>query len=143
MVLCSAHMLNMDLVTRPVPPLQPPTVPPRSSRAELPTYAEAITSDQDITARARIAPGTHNVLHHIDHSSDLEEARIHFELMSPTRRVRSRDRYERHLRRSRRRASPDNGGISHFHYYQGDINVEQPPWMAETTQMPRSHVRPR
>ena len=57
--------------------------------------------------------------------------------------MRSRDRYERHLRRSRRRDSPDNGGISHFHYYQGDINVEQPPWMAETTQKPRSHVRTR
>ena len=117
--------------------------PHRSSRIDLPTYAEAITSDQGITTRARIAPGTQNVLHHFDYSSDPEEARIHFELASPMRTVRSRERYERHLRRSRRRDSPDNGGISHFHYYQGDINVEQPPWMAETTQIPRSHVRTR
>ena len=50
MVLCSACMLNMDLVTRPVPPIQPPTISPRSSLVELPMYAEAITSDQDITA---------------------------------------------------------------------------------------------
>ena len=50
MVLHSAHMLNMDLVTRPVPPIQPPTIPPRSSLVELPMYAEAITSDQGITA---------------------------------------------------------------------------------------------
>ena len=28
MVLSSAHMLNMDLVTRPVPPIPPPAVPP-------------------------------------------------------------------------------------------------------------------
>ena len=143
MVLCGAHMLNMDLVTRPVPPIQPPTLSPRSSQIELPMYVEAITSDQGITTCARIAPGTQNVLHHVDYSSDPEEARIHFELASPTRRVRSRERYERHLRRSRRRDSPNNGGISHFHYYQGDINVEQPPLMTKTTQMPRSHVETR
>ena len=40
-------MLNMDLVARPVPP---PAVPPRPSLAELPTYDEAITSDQGIAA---------------------------------------------------------------------------------------------
>ena len=108
---------------------------------DLPMYAEAITSDQGITTQARIALGTQNVLHHIDYSSDPEEARIHFELASPTRRVRSRGRYERHLGRSRRRDSPSNGGISHFHYYQGGINVEQPPWMAKTMQIPRSCVR--
>ena len=49
MVLCSAHMLNMDLVTRPVLPMPSLTIPP--SLAELPTtYDEAITSDQGITA---------------------------------------------------------------------------------------------
>ena len=100
-------------------------------------YDEAITSDQGITAWARIAPGTQNVLHHIDYGSDPEEVRIHFELISPTRRMRSRERYERSLQRSRRRDSPDNSGISQYHYYQGDINVEQPPWMAGTTRMPR------
>ena len=123
-------MLNMDLISRPVPPIPPLAVPHRSSLAELPMYDEAITSDQGITAWARIAPRTQNVLHHVDYSSDPEETRIHFELMSPTRRIRSRDRYERSPRRSRRRDSPDNSGISHYHYYQRDINVEQPPWMA-------------
>ena len=143
MVLSNACMLNMDLITRPIPPIQPPILSPRSSWIDLPTYTEAITFDQGITTQARIAPGTQNVLHHIDYSSDSEEARICFELESPTRRVRSRGRYERHLRRSRRRDSPDNGGIAHFHYYQGNINVEQPPWMTKTSQMPRSHVRTR
>ena len=89
MVLRGACMLNMDLVTRPVPPIRPPILSPRSSLIELPTYAEAITSDQGITTRARIPPGTQNVLHHIDYNSDPEEARIHFELVSPTRRVKS------------------------------------------------------
>ena len=87
MVLSSAHMLNMDLVTRPTPPIPPPAVPPRPSFAELPTCDEAITSDQGIAVHARIAPGAQSVLHHIDYSSDPEEARIHFELTSPTRRV--------------------------------------------------------
>ena len=87
MVLSCACILNMDLVTRPIPPIPPPTAPPRLTLAELLTYDEAITSDQGITARTRIAPGAQNVLCHIDFSSDSEEARIHFELTSPTRRV--------------------------------------------------------
>ena len=110
---------------------------------DLPMYAEAITSDEGITTQARIAPGTQNILHHIDYSSDPEEARIHFELASPTRRVRSRERYERYLGRSRRRDSLDSGGIVHFHNYQGDMNVEQPPWITKTTRMSRSCVRTR
>ena len=137
MGLSSARMLNMDLVTRPIPP---PTVPSRPSFAELPTYDEAITSDQGIATHTRIAPGAQNVLHHIDYSSDPEEARIHFELMSPTRRVRSQDRLERSPRRQRR-DSPENSGVSHYHYYQGDINVGQPPWMAGTLRAPRGYAR--
>ena len=78
MVLNSTHMLNMDLISRPVPPIPPLAVTHRSSLAELPTYDEAIMYDQGITAQARIAPRTQNVLHHIDYSSDPEEARIHF-----------------------------------------------------------------
>ena len=50
MVLSSACILNMDLVTKPIPPVSPPDVPPRPSLAELPMYVEAITSDQGITA---------------------------------------------------------------------------------------------
>ena len=137
MVLNSTHRLNMDLISRPVPPIPQPAIPHRSSIAELSMYNEAIMCDQGITAWARIPPRTQNVLCHIDYSSDPEEARIHFELMSPTRRMRSRDKYQRSPRRSRRRDSPENSGISHYHYYQGDIDVGQPPWMAGTTRMPR------
>ena len=57
----------------------------------LPTYDEAILSDQGITARALVVPGVHNVLHEIGYSSDPEEARIHFELTPPSRYVRSRE----------------------------------------------------
>ena len=73
MVLSSTRMLNMDLVTRPTPPIPPPAVPPRPSFAELPTYDEVITSDQGIAVCTRIAPGAQNVLCHIDYSSDPEE----------------------------------------------------------------------
>ena len=141
MVLNSACMLNMDLVTRPIPPTPPPTAPPRLTLAELLTFEEAITSDQGIIVRTRIAPGAQNVICHIDYSSDPEEESIHFELTSPTRRVRSRERPERSPRQQRRRESPENSGVSHYHYYQGDINVEQPPWMAGTTGVPIGHLR--
>ena len=57
----------------------------------LPTYDEAILSDQGITARTQIAPGVHNVLHQIDYSNNAEEARIHFELTSPSRYIRGRE----------------------------------------------------
>ena len=80
-----------------------------------------------------MAPEIQNVLHHLDYSSDPEEVRIHFELASPIRRVRSRERYERYLKRSGRRDSQDGGGITHFHYYQEDINVEQLPWITKST----------
>ena len=120
--------------------MPPPVVPPRPSLAELLTYDEAVTSDQGIPAHTRIAPGAQNVLHHIDYCSDPEETRIHFELTSLTRRVRSQDRLERSPRRQRRRDSPENSGVSHYHYYQGDINVGQPPWMAGTHRIPRGHT---
>ena len=61
-----------------------------TSHHTLPIYDEAILSDQGITARARMVPDIHNVLHQIDYSSDPEEARIHFELTPPSRYVRSR-----------------------------------------------------
>ena len=65
--------------------------PLETSYHNLPTYDEAIPSDQGITVRPRIAPGVWNVLHHIDYSSDPEKARIHFELTSPSRHIRSRE----------------------------------------------------
>ena len=86
MVLNHGHMLNMGSNTRPI---LPSSAPFETSYPDLPTYDEAITLDQGITARTRIAPGVQNVLHHIDYSSDPEEARIHFELTSPLRHTRS------------------------------------------------------
>ena len=139
MVLNRAHMLNMDSTTRPVPPSSAPF---KISYTDLPTYDEAITSDQGITARTRVAPGIQNVLHHIDYSSDPEEARIYFELTSPLRHVRSQDRYAS-PQRLRMKSSPEHHGVSHYHYYHIDINVRQPPWTAEHTIPSRAHTRPR
>ena len=67
--------------------------PFETSYHDLPTYDETIFSDQAITVRSRIAPGVLNVLHHIDYSSDPEEARIHFELTFPSRHIRSHERH--------------------------------------------------
>ena len=83
MVLNCTHM---DSATRHIPPSSAPF---KTSYTDLPTYDEAITSDQGMAARTRIAPGIQNVLHHKDYSSDPEEARIHFELTSPLRHTRS------------------------------------------------------
>ena len=54
MVLNPGHVLNMSSTTRPILPL---SVPFETSYPDLPTYDEAITLDQGITARTRIAPG--------------------------------------------------------------------------------------
>ena len=62
--------------------------PFETSYHDLPTYDEAVLSDQGITAGTQIAPGVQNILHHIDYSSDPEETRIHFELTSPSRHIR-------------------------------------------------------
>ena len=62
MVLNHAPMLNMDSATRPV---LPSSAPFKTSYTDLPTYDEAITSDQGMTVRTRIAPGIQNALHQI------------------------------------------------------------------------------
>ena len=105
----------------------------------LPTYDEAILSDQGITARAQMVPDIHNLLHQIDYSSDPEEARIHFELTPPSRYIRSRER-RMSLWRPRRRTSPDHLGVSHHHHH-GNINVRQPPWTTDHTTSYRTHTK--
>ena len=136
MVANRVHMLTMNSVNRPIPPSLAPS---QAYYADLPTYDEAITSDRGMTTRTRVAPGMQNVLHHIDYSSDPEEARIHFELTSPSRHIRSLDRHAG-PRRMRRRNSPENHGVSHYHYYHEAINVRQPPWTAEHTRPSRTRI---
>ena len=134
MVLNHGHMLNMGSSIRPI---LPSSAPFETSYPDLPTYDKAITLGQGITARTRIAPGVQNVLHHIDYSSDPEEARIHFELTSSLRHTRSRDRHAS-PRRPRRKSPPDHPGVSHYH---GNINVRQPPWTTERTTPYRTYTR--
>ena len=139
MLVNRAHMLTMNSANGPIPPSSAPF---QTSYADLPTYDEAITSDHGMTTRTRVAPGMQNVLHHIDYSSDPEEARIHFELTSPSRHIRGQNRYTS-PRRLGRKSSPENHGVSHYHYYHGDINVRQPPWTAEHAIPSRTHTRSR
>ena len=129
LILAHACMLNIDIVDRSSPSLLPPTIPPRFVSTELPTYDEAITLDQGHTIQAQMAYP--------------EEARIHFDLMSPTRRIRSWDRPEKSPRRSRRRNSLENGNVLHYHYYHGAINAGQTPWMPNNVRMSRECVRTR
>ena len=79
-------LINRDPIIRQIPPS---SVPSETFRNDLPTYEEAVTRDPDFPARTRLVPNMQNVLHHIDYSSDPKEARIHFEILSPTRPLRS------------------------------------------------------
>ena len=75
-------LINRDPIIRQMPPS---SVPSETFRSDLPTYEEAVTPDPDLPTRMRLVPNMQNVLHHIDYSSDPKEARIHFEILSPTR----------------------------------------------------------
>ena len=85
---------NNPLINRDPIPRQPSSssVPCETLRNELPTYEEAVTPDPDLPTRTRLVPNMGNVLHHIDYSSNPEEARIHFKILSPTRPLRSQNR---------------------------------------------------
>ena len=106
--------------------------------SHLPTYGEAIASNQGIMPGDRIPSEVQNVLHHIDYSSNPEEARIHFELTSPSRLARNRDQHGS-PQRSRRRSPPQHPGVSHYHYYHGDIKVRQPPSTTDQTTPKNTH----
>ena len=85
---------NNPLINRDPIPRQPSSssVPFETFHNELPTYQEAVTPDPDLPTRTRLVPNMRNVLHHIDYSSNPEEARIHFEILSSTRPLRSQSR---------------------------------------------------
>ena len=115
---------NNPLINRDPIPRQPSSssVPFETLRNELPTYEEAVTPDPDLPTQTRLVPNMRNVLHHIDYSSDPEEARIHFEILSPTRPLRSQSRNV-HSRRERWRYPP----AIHDHIYCDEIEVRPSP----------------
>ena len=82
-------LINRDPILRQIPSS---SVPFETFCNDLPTYEEAVTPDPDLLTRTRIVPNVRNVLHHIDYSSDPEEARLHFEILSPARPLRSQSR---------------------------------------------------
>ena len=85
----NSPLINRDPTVR---PLSPSFVNSETFHNNLPTYEEAVTPDPDLPTRTRLVPNMQNVLHHIDYSSDPEEARIHFKILSPTRPLRSQSR---------------------------------------------------
>ena len=115
---------NNPLINRDPIPRQPSSssVPFETLHNELPTYEEAVTPDPDLPTRTRLVPNMQNVLHHIDYSSDPEEARIHFKILSPTRPLRSQSRNV-NPQRGRWRYPP----AFHDHIYCDEIEVRPSP----------------
>ena len=79
-----------------------------------------------------------NVLHHIDYSSDPEEARIHFKILSPTRPLRSQIRNV-NPQRGRWRYPP----AFCDHLYCDEIEVRPLPWTVKYSIPNRTCMRHR
>ena len=101
--------------------MPPSSVPSETCRHDLPTYEEVVTPGPDLPTSTRIVPNIHDILHHIDYSSDLDEACIHFEILSPTRPSRSRHRTV-NTRRERWRYP----STIHDHIYCDEIEIRPP-----------------
>ena len=131
---------NNPLINRDPIPQQLPSssIPFETSCTNLPTYEEAITPDQDLTTGTRVEPNMRNVFHHIDYSSDPEEARIHFEIYSPARPLRSQGRNV-NPQRWRWRYSLEY----HDHHYYEEIDVRPPPWTVKYSIPHRTYMRQR
>ena len=112
-------LINRDPTVRPLPPS---SVHSETFCNDLPTYEEAVTPDPDLPTRTRLVPNMRNVLHHIDYSSNPEEARIHFEILSPTRPLRSQSRNV-NPQRERWRYPP----AFHDHIYCDEIEIRPSP----------------
>ena len=112
-------LINREPITRQMPPS---SVPSGTFHNDLPTYEEAVTPDPDLPNRTRLVPNMGNVLHHIDYSSDPEEATIHFKILSPTRPLRSQNRNV-NTQRERWRYPP----TFHDHIYCDKIEIRPLP----------------
>ena len=88
-VLGNNPLINRDPIIRQIPLS---SVPSETFHNDLPTYEEAVTPDPNLPTRTRLVPNMRNVLHHIDCSSDPEEARKHLEMLSPPRPFRNQSR---------------------------------------------------
>ena len=112
-------LINREPITRQMPPS---SVPSETCCNDLPIYEEAVTPDPDLTTRTRLVPNMQNILHHIDYSSNPEEARIHFEILSPTRPSKSQHRNV-NTQRERWRYLP----TFYDHIYCDEIEIRPPP----------------
>ena len=126
-------LINREPITRQMPPS---SVPSETCCNELPTYEEAITPDPDLPTRTRLVPNMQNVLHHIDYSSNPEEARIHFKILSQTRPLRSQNRNV-NTQREKWRYPP----TFHDHIYCDEIEIRPPPRMMENSIPHRTCMR--
>ena len=73
-------LIPRGMVTRQMPPSSAPS---EVCHHDLPTYEEAITPGPEVPIHTRFVPSKPDILHCNDYSSDPDEARIHFEILSP------------------------------------------------------------
>ena len=126
-------LINRETITRQMPPS---SVPSETCCHDLPTYEETVTPGPDLPTSMRIVPNIQDILHHIDYSSDPNEARIHFEILSPTRPSRSRHRNV-NTRRERWRYP----STIHDHIYCDEIEIRPPSCRMINYIPPRTCIR--
>ena len=126
-------LIPREMVTRQMPPFSTSS---EMCRHDLPTYEEAITPGPEIPIRTRILPNEQEILPCNDYSSDPDEARIHFEILSPTRPSRSRHRNVNIRRERWRYPSP-----VYDHIYCDEIEIRPPSHRMTNNGSPRTCVR--
>ena len=126
-------LINRETITRQMPPS---SVPSETCHHDLPMYEEAVTPSPDLPTSTRIVPNIQDILHHIDYSSDPDEARIHFEILSPTRPSRSRHRNVNTRRETWRYPS-----TVHDHIYCDEIEIRPPSHRMKNNIPPRTCIR--
>ena len=102
----------------------------------LPTYEEAITPGTERPVLTKFAPNAQNVLRCTDYSSDPDDARIHFEILSPVRPSRGRHRNTNSRRERWRYPSP-----VYDHIYCDEIEIRPPSRRMTNPGSPRTCLR--
>ena len=126
-------LIPRGMVTRQMPPSSAPS---EMCHHDLPTYEETITPGPEVPIHTRILPNEQDILHCNDYSSDPDKARIHFEILSPTRPSRSRHRNVNIRRERWRYPSP-----VYDHLYCDKIKIRPPSRRMTNNGSPRTCVR--
>ena len=129
---------NNPLIPREIAERQIPSssAPSEVRYPGLPTYKEAITPGTERPVRAEFALNAQNVLRCTDYSSDPDETRIHFEILSPVRPSRGRHRNTNSRRERWRYPS-----LVYDHIYCDEIEIRPPSHRMVNPGSPRTCLR--